>query len=68
MVVSEEVGATNGIGFFIIQAQQNFAMTDMWTGIIVLAIVGTVLNVAFVGGERLVLRWYYGARAVARSR
>lgn len=68
MVVSEEVGATNGIGFFIVQTQQNFAITDMWTGILVLAIVGTLLNVVFVGGERVVLRWYYGARAVARTR
>lgn len=68
MVVSEEVGSTNGIGFFIIQAQENFALTDMWTGIIVLGIVGTVINVAFVLGERVVLRWYYGARAAARAR
>ncbi|HUZ19151.1 MAG TPA: ABC transporter permease subunit [Acidimicrobiales bacterium] len=68
MVVSEEVGATNGIGYFILQAQQNFALTDMWTGILVLAIVGTVLNVLFVAGERIALRWYYGARAVSRER
>ena len=68
MVVSEEVGATNGIGNFIIQAQNNFAFTDMWTGILVLAIVGTALNVLFVGAERLALRWYYGARSVARAR
>jgi sulfonate transport system permease protein len=68
MVVSEEVGATNGIGNFIIQAQNAFAFTDMWTGIVVLAVVGTALNVIFVGLERLALRWYYGARAVARSR
>lgn len=68
MVVSEIVGTTEGIGFFITSAEQNFAMTDVWTGIFVLAIVGTVLNAAFVGGERVMLRWYYGARAVARSR
>jgi sulfonate transport system permease protein len=68
MVVSEIVGATEGIGFFIMSAEQNFAMTDLWTGIFVLAIVGTVLNMAFVGGERIVLRWYYGARGGARSR
>ena len=68
MVVSEEVGATNGIGNFIIQAQNNIAYTDMWTGILVLAIVGTALNLLFVGAERLVLRWYYGARAVTGTR
>lgn len=68
MVVSEEVGSTQGIGFFILQAQENFAGTDMWTGILVLGVVGTVLNVLFVAGERFALRWYYGSRAAARER
>ena len=40
----------------------------MWTGILVLGIVGTVLNVLFVAGERFALRWYYGSRAAARGR
>lgn len=63
MVVSEIVASTGGIGFFILSAQQNFSFTDMWTGIIVLALVGSALNLIFVLAEHRVLHWHYGARA-----
>ena len=63
MVVSEIVASTGGIGFFILSAQQNFSFTDMWTGIIVLALVGSALNLLFVLAEHRVLHWHYGARA-----
>ncbi|GIH15340.1 ABC transporter permease [Rugosimonospora africana] len=68
MVVSELVASTSGIGFFILDAQQRFAITDMWTGIIVLAVVGSLLTLVFVAVERLVLGWYIGARAVEGKR
>ncbi|MDO9397385.1 MAG: ABC transporter permease [Herbiconiux sp.] len=67
MVVTEMVAAKQGIGYFILQAQTVFAITTMWTGILALAIIGTVLNYAFVGVERLVLRWYYRSRALSNS-
>jgi sulfonate transport system permease protein len=63
MVVSELVASTSGIGFFILNAQQSFAFVEMWTGIIVLAVVGSVLNLLFVLVENRVLHWHYGARA-----
>lgn len=63
MVVSEIVASTGGIGYFILSAQQNFSFTDMWTGIIVLALVGSALNLLFVLAEHRVLHWHYGARA-----
>jgi sulfonate transport system permease protein len=68
MVVSEMVASTGGIGFFILTAQQNFSFTDMWTGIIVLALVGSVLNLLFVLAEHRVLHWHYGARATEGPR
>ncbi|MET8354178.1 MULTISPECIES: ABC transporter permease [unclassified Micromonospora] len=64
MVVSELVASTSGIGFFILDAQQRFAFTDMWTGIIVLALIGSALTFLFIAVERVVLAWYIGARAV----
>jgi sulfonate transport system permease protein len=67
MVVSEMVAAREGIGYFILEAQTVFAITTMWTGIIVLSIVGTVLNYAFVGVERRVLAWFYGSRRAEGS-
>jgi sulfonate transport system permease protein len=39
----------------------------MWTGIIVLALVGSALTFLFIAVERVVLAWYIGARAVERK-
>jgi sulfonate transport system permease protein len=62
MVVSEFAAATEGIGYFILYAQQTFRITDMWTGILVLGVVGSILNFLFLRLERRVLRWHYRAR------
>ena len=67
MVVSEMVASTSGIGFFILNAQQSFAIVDMWTGIIVLALIGSALNLLFVAIESRVLHWHYGARATGEK-
>jgi sulfonate transport system permease protein len=67
MVVSEMVAARSGVGFFILQAQAEFAIKKMWTGILVLALLGTVLNYVFMFAERRVLRWYYRSRALGTS-
>ena len=62
MVVSEFAAATQGIGYFILYAQQTFQTTSMWTGILVLGIVGSILNFLFLRLERRLLRWHYQAR------
>lgn len=67
MVVSEMVAARSGIGYFILQAQAEFAIVKMWTGILVLAVLGTALNYLFVLIERRVQRWYYRSRALGTS-
>jgi sulfonate transport system permease protein len=67
MVVSEMVAATQGIGYFILQAQTVFAVTTMWTGIITLVLVGLLANYVFVVCERFVLRWHYRSRALGNS-
>lgn len=64
MVISEMVAAEEGIGYFILEAQTVFAIVTMWTGILMLSVVGTLLNYLFVGVERRVLRWYYDSRAI----
>ena len=65
MVISEMVASTNGIGYFVLQAQRRFNMPEMWSGIFVLGILGYALNAGFVLVERRVLRWHRGARASA---
>jgi ABC-type nitrate/sulfonate/bicarbonate transport system permease component len=58
MVVSELVASTDGLGFFILQSQQQFDIANMWAGIIALGLLGYILNGAFGIVERRVLRWY----------
>jgi ABC-type nitrate/sulfonate/bicarbonate transport system permease component len=59
MIVTEMVGATSGIGFVTLNAQQAFQIPLMWSGMILLGILGAILNVAFVLLERRILRWHY---------
>jgi ABC-type nitrate/sulfonate/bicarbonate transport system permease component len=67
MVISEMVASTNGIGYFVLQSQRTFAIPEMWSGILLLGILGYTLNGVFVLIERRVLRWHRGARASALS-
>ncbi|MCT9106835.1 ABC transporter permease [Streptomyces mirabilis] len=66
MVISEMFAASNGLGFTIVQFQRSFAIPDMWTGILVLGLLGFLLSVVFRLVERRVLGWYHGLRAVSR--
>lgn len=65
MVISEMVASTNGVGYFIVQAQRSFALADMWSGILLLGLLGYLLNLAFSGVERLVLGWHIASHAAA---
>jgi ABC-type nitrate/sulfonate/bicarbonate transport system permease component len=66
MVISEMFAASNGLGFTIVQFQRGFAIPDMWTGILVLGLLGFLLSVVFQWVERRALGWYHGLRASAR--
>ncbi len=67
MVISEMFAANNGLGFSIVQFQRSFAIPQMWTGIIVLGLLGVALSLAFRGLERLCLGWYKGLRQATRG-
>jgi ABC-type nitrate/sulfonate/bicarbonate transport system permease component len=60
-VVSEFVAASDGIGFQTLDAQRHFRLTDMWAGILLIAITGLLLTLAFRFVESRVLRWHTGA-------
>ena len=66
MVISEMVASSNGIGYFILQSQRTFAITEMWSGILLLGLLGYLFNAIFTVVEHRVLAWHYGARAGAR--
>lgn len=63
MVISEMVASENGIGYFVLQSQRTFATAEMWSGILLLGLLGIVLNGGFRMVERWLLRWHRGARA-----
>ena len=58
MVVGETVGSTGGIGYFLLNAERNFAITSMWATIVALGVVGYLLNVLFRIVEAIALRWH----------
>jgi ABC-type nitrate/sulfonate/bicarbonate transport system permease component len=66
MVISEMFAASNGLGFTIVQFQRSFAIPEMWSGIILLGLLGFLLSELFRLAERRVLAWYYGLRETQR--
>jgi ABC-type nitrate/sulfonate/bicarbonate transport system permease component len=44
MVISEMFAASNGLGFTIVQFQRSFAIPEMWSGIILLGLLGFGLS------------------------
>lgn len=58
MVVAETVGASGGIGYFLMTAKSEFRIAAMWSAIVALGILGYLLNILFRILERYVLRWH----------
>jgi ABC-type nitrate/sulfonate/bicarbonate transport system permease component len=57
-VISEMIGATSGIGYFILGAQRTMHVTQMYAGIIVLALTGYALNRVFLVVDARVMAWH----------
>lgn len=60
MVFSEMFAGTEGLGYFIKFAQETYQIPDMYSGIIVIGLLGYLTNLLFVLAERRALRWYRG--------
>jgi ABC-type nitrate/sulfonate/bicarbonate transport system permease component len=60
VVISEMVGSTDGIGYFILDAQRRFRVSQMYAGMLALAILGYVLNQLFNLLHRSLLAWHAG--------
>ncbi|MGV9677880.1 ABC transporter permease [Nocardia sp. NPDC003482] len=57
LIAAEMVGARAGLGYLITAAQQNFAIPDMYAGIVAISLVGLVFNGVLVTAERRLSRW-----------
>jgi ABC-type nitrate/sulfonate/bicarbonate transport system permease component len=58
VVISEMVGSTDGIGYFILDSQRRFKIAQMYAGMLALAILGYALNQLFNLLSRLLLPWH----------
>jgi len=67
MVISEMSAATSGLGYRITFFQQNFMIAEMWSGILLLGLIGILLSIVFQFAERWVLGWYRGLKGAERA-
>lgn len=66
VVISEMVGATAGIGYFILQAQRTFRIPQMYAGMLILALLGYALNRCFLIADACLMAWHKGLTARQR--
>jgi ABC-type nitrate/sulfonate/bicarbonate transport system permease component len=62
MVISELLGATEGIGFQLNVAKGTFDFPGMWANVVLLGILGYLFNTILLAVERRVLRWQPGRK------
>lgn len=67
MVISEMFASSSGLGFAIVQFQRSFAIPEMWSGIVVLGLIGVAMSLIFQWIQRIVLRWYNGLKEVENA-
>jgi ABC-type nitrate/sulfonate/bicarbonate transport system permease component len=60
VVISEMVGSTDGIGYFILDSQRRFRVAQMYAGMFTLAILGYTLNQLFNFLYKLLMPWHVG--------
>jgi ABC-type nitrate/sulfonate/bicarbonate transport system permease component len=67
MVISEMFNNSSGLGYRITYFQTNYLIAEMWSGILLLGLMGILLAAIFGFVERRVLRWYHGIKEVERA-
>jgi len=67
MVISEMFASSSGLGYRIAYFQRNYLIAEMWSGILLLGLLGVALAVLFGLAERHLLRWYHGMKEITRA-
>jgi ABC-type nitrate/sulfonate/bicarbonate transport system permease component len=67
MVISEMFASSSGLGFRIIYFQRGFSMPEMWSGVLLLGLLGFGLSLVFRVFEARALRWYHGLHRPQRG-
>lgn len=60
LVAAEYLGATEGIGIYIRSSQEGYQIPAMYSGIVVLGIIGVAINVVLAAIETRVTAWQLG--------
>lgn len=60
VMISEMVGSTDGIGYFILEAQCRFRVAQMYAAMLALAMLGYILNQILNLVQRSLLTWHDG--------
>lgn len=67
MVISELQRTDRGIGYAVEEFQTSFRYAEMWSGVIMLGLLGVALSLLFRLADQRVLRWYHGVRATEKG-
>jgi ABC-type nitrate/sulfonate/bicarbonate transport system permease component len=67
MLVSEWLLTDSGLGFYLLDRQRNYDIAEMWAALLLLALIGYLLNSAFLAVEYRLLRWHAGAHGRAEN-
>jgi len=67
LVISEMFASSSGLGYRISYFQRNYLIAEMWSGILLLGLIGVALSLIFQVVERAVLHWYHGLKEVERA-
>lgn len=59
-ITAEMVGGVNGLGYFILYSQRLFKISEMFAGVITIAIIGYLLNKLFLWFENQFMKWHKG--------
>ena len=63
LVIAEQLGSTDGIGWFVLYSQQGYNVRGMWAGIVMLGLLGIGATALLSLVERRVLRWHVNLHA-----
>ncbi|HET9404054.1 MAG TPA: ABC transporter permease [Burkholderiales bacterium] len=59
-VISEMIGATSGIGYFILGSQRTLHIANMYAGMLALALTGYAINRVFLLADGRLMAWHKG--------
>ncbi|KRF21026.1 hypothetical protein ASG90_01005 [Nocardioides sp. Soil797] len=67
MVIAGMLSSSQGIGAYVILAQQSFDVLGTWAGLVMIGLLGIVINGTFLLIQSRVLAWHTGWRRAAKE-